>query len=315
MKKISLLLSILILASCTSVIWESEVYVPEQPEDPSRMPSSFFRPASCVSAIQNFMGGGEQDIPEFLTLLEVSGSRVQGHTIQMGERLGHGGRASIYHIKELKGESLPTGIEPEDLVLKLAFFKKKKGLGSNLVNANSKKAIEREYEVTNKIYENRELFRSERHYPANPAWGEDALPVLPIMAKLETEKGPGLLKFKLKGKSFDDIVEHLKNNPMPDEWEKSLKDIYMWLQSVYRKIGINVDAAAHNLMWVDDPVLLSKIGYKRPGFVMFEADQTVLNQKAYIMNDEGETSAIDELRSGFVMDTFEKFKDQYYKEE
>jgi len=313
MKNLSIFISSLLLFSCTSAKWESENYTSPSKRVVSRRPSSLFS-QSCVTAIQNFMGGGEQDIPEVLTLLEVSGKRVNGHNIKMGERLGHGGRASIYHIKELRGDSLPTGIDADDLVLKLAFFKKKKGLaiGNNLINNNSKKAIEREYEITNKIFENIGSYRTESHHPTNPAWNEDALPILPILSKLETEKGPALLKFKVKGKSFDDIVEHLKENRMKPEWESGLKDIYQWLQSVYHRTGINIDAAAHNLMWVEDPVLLNKIGYSRPGFVMFEADQTVLNQKMYIM-DDADSTPIDELRAGFMMDTFEKYMSQYYK--
>jgi hypothetical protein len=100
---------------------------------------------------------------------------------------------------------------------------------------------------------------------------------------------------------------------IPREIEEGLREIYELHLAVHDRVpsilegknagdaiagsapaGMRLDIGPPNLVWIEDPDSLKRFRMKRPGFFLFEVDQTYLNRDRF--------------------PTFESFRDEFLQE-
>lgn len=202
--------------------------------------------------------------------------------LDLGKKLGGGAFGNVYEVKKISDPSLVLSSPAVPLVVKFPHTVKGISLGPPQI---TKAAILREAETSSLILKNLTLIESDPHFPKETFWEPGKLPLIPTIKMIDTDQGPLLFKPLLKKAKF--INEISKLTP---EMIKGLEDIYEMTQSIHRKLKINVgkkvegfclDIRPPNLAWIDDPEMLSALGFKRPGWVMFEMDQLTHNLAHY----------------------------------
>lgn len=228
-------------------------------------------------------------------------------TLSLGKRLGAGFFGSVARVDFIDSISESFDIETAlrtsngrkfegQLVAKLPHIFKHIGFGraNPIFNHESKKEI-RNYRH---LLSNLSKIEANSKHPKNPAWKKGHMPVAPIVASLNTERGLILLKPALEGKSLREIAKeaHARGDKdLPQEIKQALRDIYDFAQAIHDEVkplkasyfpgaatGYASDLRSPNLLYITKPELLKALGYKRPGFILFELSQVAKNQPQYI---------------------------------
>lgn len=191
-------------------------------------------------------------------------SSIAGHgwRIGLGDRLGIGASAGVYPVTSSTG--IP--VDPHrELVAKVSHAWRRSGRRIRIPAWLLRQEERAQRRALARIAE------LERHpeYPAEPSWRRGGLPVVPITAYRRGRDGHVLLKWRLRGTSVAELVKAGGGRLAP-EVERGFRDIARFQRAV-RQLGLGqLDLNHENLLWVDDETLLADLGYRRPGFVLFE---------------------------------------------
>lgn len=133
-------------------------------------------------------------------------------------------------------------------------------------------------------------------YPKDPAWRRGRLPIAPVATIVPTEMGSVLIKMFVDGLSLSKLAER-HGSELPPEMVAGLEDLYDFSLAVHRTVqvdarrakklwrkskeGFALDIRPDNAVWVEKPAMLKLLGYTRPGWVLFEGSQIMLNVPQY----------------------------------
>lgn len=213
--------------------------------------------------------------------------------VRLGQRLGSGWFGSVYRIPRMSEEVARfLGVRgKQKVVAKVPHTLKLSATKS--ANPVSAIAHEREVRTYDLLIRNRS--RLSRAMPMRPAWRGGKLPVVPILRELQTLQGRILIKPEMEGWTLREIHSRYGEN-LPSEMIDGLREIHALAQVVRKKIklrvtrlgalpkieGLSVDIRPTNLFWIYQKRVLERMGYRRPGFVLFELDQVPFNFPQYM---------------------------------
>jgi len=213
-----------------------------------------------------------------LTLHEAN-NKNRPFTLQLADKLGAGYFGAVYLVEKTSLESLnysfPIVVKfPHSMVVApdIPFFFS--------VSENNKEA-----EFYKKIHEAIGSIQSQEGYPKDPAWNNGTLPIVPLLNRIVTERGPLLFKPVIKGAKFlSDLAPLYRQNGMklPSVYVEALREIYDLTQAVFSATGVCIDLRPPNMVYIDDPKVFSVFGLKRAGFILFEMSAVVGNVPAFI---------------------------------
>jgi len=215
----------------------------------------------------------------------------QAVEISLRDRLGAGYFGSVYVVEDVKGAPLhlQNGIQltqeqNTQLVAKFPHSLRYFALNYPLLLAELESRTElRHYR---KILARRRKYKKSPYYPQDPAWGEDALPIVPIIGSMKTKRGTIIMKPKvLPGAlSLKDVSQIYKDNGnlLPIQMKASLRDVYDFVQAIYHVDRYSADIRATNFVYIEDQENQKLFGYKRPGFIVYEFSRVPFNKRQYI---------------------------------
>ena len=233
--------------------------------------------------------------------------------VRLGQRLGSGWFGSVYRIPRMSEEVARfLGVRSKQkIVAKVPHSLKLSATKS--ANPVSESAHEREVRTYDLLIRNRS--RLSRAMPMRPAWRAGKLPVVPILRELQTMQGRILIKPEMEGWTLGEIYSRYGTKP-PGEMIKALEEIHALAQVIRRKVklrvkrlgtlpkieGLSVDIRPTNLLWIYQKKVLERVGYRRPGFVLFELDQVPLNFPQYMEDAMPFEAYLDEFRTYLKME-------------
>jgi hypothetical protein len=215
----------------------------------------------------------------------------------LGKRFGDGVFGSVYEVLEINGipqlENLPfkLGVKiPHAL----------KGTSSPLFYTDA--STKSEWDNYQYLVKRVPKIQKDKNFPENPGWLRDALPVVPIVAKIQTEIGTLLFKPIIKGVDIKGMAKIYREDKKKfKEIEASLKDVYQTIQAIHSQVkvkeegislaqligrgGYSTDIRPPNFVYVDDEKSMSVLELNRPSVILWEIDKVPYNYPNYIAED------------------------------
>ncbi len=295
-KNIRLIIFAVVFVSCAS----------QQQNYKSRTIAAFDRKscANIISQIMHYLPGGERLYlfaerkyqKHFLVtdnFLDASGESIkfvdrkldEPLELRFGDVVGVGQYGSVYHVKEMRNSETKKFFieEEENLIVKIGNRKK----GDSLLDESEFNfGIEEEGFFYNKFDEGVKSMWSDGkldQYSEVMEYGR--FPAVPIVYHLQGEAGDMLIKPFVKGRSIKQLKEKLKSDgSLPSKYIEGLREIFELSQLVHNNVRTeaspvdselmrySLDLKPTNLFWVKSKKAMKKLGLKKPGFVLIEAD-------------------------------------------
>jgi hypothetical protein len=128
-------------------------------------------------------------------------------------------------------------------------------------------------------------------------------------------QGGILIKPEMEGWTLGEIYSRYGEDP-PSRMIEALGEIHALAQVIRRKIklrvarlgalpkieGLSVDIRPTNLFWIYQKKVLERVGYRRPGFILFELDQVPFNFPQYMGEAMPFEAYLDEFRTYLKME-------------
>lgn len=200
--------------------------------------------------------------------------------MKLVKSLGSGFSGRVYDV-ELKGLALPDH-QGEDVVAKLA-HRNKFTEPHPKANIEKDRTLEKEDRLYRLLLSHKDAVWNHPIMQAKTdTWEKGTLPIVKILAKVDTESGTILIKQKLKGTSLSQIHARYGHRieDLPPDMRRALKDVYDFAQAVHGTVRVedplkgalmySPDIKPENFMWVDDAAAMATYGLKKPGFVFVE---------------------------------------------
>ena len=189
--------------------------------------------------------------------------------IRLGRKLGAGAMGEVYEIIADDGG-------PPTQVIKLPRVSKATGKPFRY----SENSLKREVEDYTTVKNSLEKAQKDPRFPKSPGWTKDTIPMVTIEDVEETEEGTGLVKPYTRAKALS------KMDDLTPEQVESLRELYDFSDSVEAaipaKLGqmrFKVDIKTSNIIWVDEPHLMNRMGLSRPSFVFMELSRARIQIK------------------------------------
>ena len=206
-----------------------------------------------------------------LEVTHPSDGKIQN--LHLGAQIGSGCRGAVYRIDP--GPDGIARIAKIELSFRLPVLPRHKAI--------IPESTARESVVTALLKDFVPEIEKSKFYPKNPAWVSGTFPVVPILDVFESTEGSVLIKPEvLTPKKFKDLKLDSQGQLYP-EVEQALHDIFDLSQAVYdrvpavgtvKKQGMRIDIGTSNLFWVESSEDLKRFRMKKPGFYLFEVDQS-----------------------------------------
>jgi|GEM_PF-1887587 len=223
-------------------------------------------------AKRSYMGMAVKDLSG--TDLEISDPKTgKMSALHLEEQVGSGCRGSVYRIAPAAdGSPRVAKIEKS---FKLPTLSRHKAI--------IPESTGREEMVTALLLERVAEIEKSPFFPKDPYWIRGTFPVVPILETFESAEGTVLIKPEVLN------PKKLKSLPLgPDgqldpKVERSLHQIYDLHLAVRDRVsaistprheGMLIDIGTSNLFWVESEADLKRFHLKRPGFCLFETDQS-----------------------------------------
>jgi|GEM_PF-3004112 len=242
-----------------------------------------------------------QDLSGTALRLEEVGNGARAIQLSLGRRYGAGYFGSVYRIESHVGDiQVPAGF---DGALAAKFPHSERYLGTTLQYASRENASE--YRNYRMILGRVPDIEASAHYPRNPPWPRGGIPVIPIFDRITTARETILIKpaienalsLKQLARKYGSLDERGRFifNP-PARLRESLREIHAFVQAVADAVpsqkklfsplfgaGYHADIRQPNLMWIEDPEMLRRLGYDpgRPTFILAELSQVPANYPMY----------------------------------
>jgi hypothetical protein len=229
---------------------------------------------TILSAKRGYIAYAAEDLS--FKPLRVIDSNTGGFVqLTLQERVGLGSRGAVYRLRG--GE---FGV---DAVAKVQ--KRYRLPTPEKYDQIADESIEREARVTSLLRERMAEIEKSPFYPTNAPWKAGEFPVIPILKEYQSDWGAVLIKPEVRtGKK----VQSLRLNDrgeLPQEIQLGLREIYQLHLAVHDRIralpgtategvGMRIDIGASNLVWIEDASELKRLKMSRPGFFLFEVDQS-----------------------------------------
>jgi hypothetical protein len=194
-------------------------------------------------------------------------------TLHLGEQVGSGCRGSVYRIHP--GSDGTPQVAKIEKSFKLPTLKRHKAI--------IPESTDREQEVTRILKDSVSEIEKSKFFPRDPAWEQGTFPVVPILETYESPSGMVLVKPEVLNPKKVKNVGLRPDGKLDPAIEKSLREIYDLHLAVRDRVpalagetgeGMHLDIGTSNLFWVEDAGDFARFHLKRPGFVLFETDQS-----------------------------------------
>ena len=219
-----------------------------------------------------YMGAATENL-SFTALEVLDPVTKQAKVIPLGQQVGFGCRGAVYRIEA------PPGVEPRVVKIEKTF---------RLPTLSRHKAvipesIEREDEVTRILTGAVARIEKSKFFPKDPAWESGTFPVVPILERFESDAGAVLVKPEIANARKFKTLGTVAGGGLSPAVEQALHDIYDLHRAIADRIpalgteaseGMRIDIGTNNLFWVETPRDLLRFRMKRPGFRLFEVDQS-----------------------------------------
>jgi len=208
------------------------------------------------------------------TDLEVSDSlNGEVRPLHLREQVGSGCRGSVYRI-DPGPDGMPR-VAKIEMSYRLPVLPKHKAI--------IPESTAREWVVTRTLQDAVPEIEKSKYYPKDPAWMAGSFPVVPILEVHESGAGMVLIKPEVLSPKKLSALKLGKNGELDPVMEKALHDFYDLSLAVRERVpavgtgikeGMQIDIGTTNLFWVESPEDLKRFHLKRPGFCLFEVDQS-----------------------------------------
>lgn len=206
--------------------------------------------------------------------------------ISFSERLGRGFGGAVYRIRVQEGspELIAAQQEWGQLAIKVPYSMK--GTLGVVRFPHSEFLQKREIDFYEAVKSELPRIESAESFPKDAYWASGHMPVAPILMSSRSHRGRFIVKPELTGLTLQKIAEKYGND-LPPEMIASLSDLFKFGQALFEKSSLRsirtldpkarpiqqpvfIDLNPANMIWVEEPVLMAKLGLKRPGFVLYE---------------------------------------------
>jgi hypothetical protein len=206
-----------------------------------------------------------------LEVTHSSDGKIQN--LHLGAQVGSGCRGSVYRIDP--GSDGAPRVAKIEMSFRLPVLSRHKAM--------IPESTERESVVTKILQDFVPEIEKSKFYPKDPAWVTGTFPVVPILDVYESSAGAVLIKPEVVApKGIKNLKVDSQGHFEPSV-ERALHDIYDLYRAVHDRVpavgieakqGMRLDIGTSNLFWVENPEDLKRFRMKKPGFCLFEVDQS-----------------------------------------
>ncbi|NDG84595.1 MAG: hypothetical protein EBX52_06100 [Proteobacteria bacterium] len=236
--------------------------------------------ADCTGLLRSWAGKAKRSYME-MAVKDLSGKVLRVvdpktgsvSSLQLGEQVGSGCRGSVYRI--------PPGADGQPRVAKIEKSFKLPTLERH--KAIIPESMDRESLVTEVLQQRILEIQKSPLFPKNPSWEAGTFPVVPILEVFESDAGTVLVKPEVVNPKKLKALGLAPDGGLDPKVEKALREIYDLHLAVKDRVsalstldaeGMQIDIGTNNLFWVDSAADLKRFHMKRPGFCLFETDQS-----------------------------------------
>jgi len=222
--------------------------------------------------------------------LEVTLENGSKATLRLGEQINYGATATAYYVENPRD----FGIEWEGPVV--ARIPHSFGILPTTLLNNKTKAPS-QGDTYDYLTSRKEDIQSSILFPRAPSWGARSLPIVPVLKKIDSDRGQITFKPLVVGMEVGAIRASYPRG-MPPEMTSSLENIYSFGTAVSDRLKVPaslqptnrppadipyaLDLVGRNLVWVkvsENPRLAKVMGIERDTFLCYEPDFTTATNR------------------------------------